>query len=155
MSYSIGEVAKKFKIAPSALRYYEKEGLLCDVQRKASGVREFSSEDCQRLLLIDCLKQNGLSIRGISAFVDLIGQGPHTISERRVVLENLFDEAAERIEEMKKNLKKLEYELWRHRQAETLGSFDAVEELPSTSVPKKLRKVQKKLQKIVEPQTEP
>ncbi len=28
MSYTIGELAKKFNIAPSALRYYEKEGLI-------------------------------------------------------------------------------------------------------------------------------
>ena len=29
MSYTIGELAKKFNIAPSALRYYEKEGFGC------------------------------------------------------------------------------------------------------------------------------
>ena len=37
MSYTIGELAKKFNIAPSALRYYEKEGLIPGVKRKASG----------------------------------------------------------------------------------------------------------------------
>ena len=34
MSYTIGELAKKFNIAPSALRYYEKEGLIPGVKEK-------------------------------------------------------------------------------------------------------------------------
>ena len=57
MSYTIGELAKKFNIAPSALRYYEKEGLIPGVKRKASGAREFEAKDCEVLLLIDCLKE--------------------------------------------------------------------------------------------------
>ena len=51
MSYTIGELAKKFNIAPSALRYYEKEGLIPGVKRKASGAREFEAKDCEVLLL--------------------------------------------------------------------------------------------------------
>lgn len=47
MSYTIGELAKKFNIAPSALRYYEKEGLIPGVKRKASGAREFEAKDAK------------------------------------------------------------------------------------------------------------
>lgn len=63
MSYTIGELAKKFNIAPSALRYYEKEGLIPGVKRKASGAREFEAKDCEVLLLIDCLKQAGCLLK--------------------------------------------------------------------------------------------
>nr|WP_196484506.1 MerR family DNA-binding transcriptional regulator [Veillonella parvula] len=33
MTYTVGEIAKKLNIAPSALRYYDKEGLLPFVER--------------------------------------------------------------------------------------------------------------------------
>ena len=75
MSYTIGELAKKFNIAPSALRYYEKEELIPGVKRKASGAREFEAKDCEVLLLIDCLKQSGMSIKEISHFIELLHAG--------------------------------------------------------------------------------
>lgn len=37
MSYTIGELAKKFNIAPSAFRYYEKEGLIPRREKKGFG----------------------------------------------------------------------------------------------------------------------
>lgn len=49
MSYTIGELAKKFNIAPSALRYYEKEGLIPGSEKKGFGAREFEAKDCRSL----------------------------------------------------------------------------------------------------------
>ena len=135
MSYTIGELAKKFNIAPSALRYYEKEGLIPGVKRKASGAREFEAKDCEVLLLIDCLKQSGMSIKEISHFIEL--------------LEVKFKEELKR---QKQTLKRLQYENWVYRQAVRLGSIEAVEELPSASMPKKLRKIKKKIDRICRPE---
>ena len=148
MSYSIGELAKKFKIAPSALRYYEKEGLLLGVRRKASGVREFESKDCLVLLLIDCLKQSGMSIKEISNFIELSRGGCETLQERAQILDGLEVKFKAEIKRQKQALKQLEYENWMYRQAAKLGSIEAVERLPSSAVPKKLRKVKKKIDKI-------
>lgn len=35
MTYTVGEIAKKLNVAPSTLRYYDKEGLLPFVERSA------------------------------------------------------------------------------------------------------------------------
>lgn len=45
MTYTIGEMARLLNIAPSALRYYDKEGLLPFVKRSSGGIRIFDQQD--------------------------------------------------------------------------------------------------------------
>ena len=50
MNYTIGEMAKKIGVAPSALRYYDKEGLLPFVERSEGGIRMFKDSDIEQLI---------------------------------------------------------------------------------------------------------
>ncbi len=43
--YTIGEMARMLHVAPSTLRYYDKEGLLPFVERSGSGIRRFKDSD--------------------------------------------------------------------------------------------------------------
>lgn len=52
MFYTIGEMAKKMGVAPSTLRYYDKEGLLPFVERSGGGIRMFKGEDIEWLSII-------------------------------------------------------------------------------------------------------
>lgn len=52
MFYTIGEMAKKMGVAPSTLRYYDKEGLLPFVERSGGGIRMFKDEDIEWLFII-------------------------------------------------------------------------------------------------------
>ncbi len=45
MIYTVGEAAKKIGVAPSTLRYYDKEGLLPFVERSGGGIRMFKDSD--------------------------------------------------------------------------------------------------------------
>ena len=49
MFYTVGEMAKKLHMAPSTLRYYDKEGLLPFVERSESGNRMFKDSDMEWL----------------------------------------------------------------------------------------------------------
>ena len=60
----IGEVARQAGINASAIRYYEKEGLLAEPER-VGGKRRYDSEAVRRLALIEAAKSAGLSIREI------------------------------------------------------------------------------------------
>ena len=51
MFYTIGEMAQKLDVAPSTLRYYDKEGLLPFVERSSGGIRMFKEEDMEWLRL--------------------------------------------------------------------------------------------------------
>ena len=53
MSYTIGEMARMLGVAPSTLRYYEKEGLLPNVERASGGGRRFTDKDFEWFYVID------------------------------------------------------------------------------------------------------
>lgn len=145
MAYSIGQLSKKFHIAASALRYYEKEGLLPGIKRNKAGIREFGQKEVESLILIDCLKQSGLSIKEISVLVNLIQQGDSTVNECNEFLDGVVANLESQIKHLKHNLKVLRYEQWRYRKAVELGSIRLVNELPNSQIPKKIRKTREKV----------
>ena len=67
------------------IRYYDKEGLLPDLQRKESGYRVFSDRDLEAIDLIECFKESGLTIREIRHFMSLVRQGDVTLEERLAI----------------------------------------------------------------------
>lgn len=58
---SIGEVAKRTGLRPSALRYYEEVGLISPAAR-VSGRRHYESSVLDRLAVIACAQQGGFTI---------------------------------------------------------------------------------------------
>ena len=67
--YTIGEVSEMFNLPVSTLRYYDKEGLLPDLQR-VSGMRRFSDKTVETLQVIECLKKSGMEIKDIKEFMN-------------------------------------------------------------------------------------
>ncbi len=58
---SIGEVAARTGIAPSAVRYYESEGLVT-ASRSAGGQRRFSRDTLRRLAFVRIAQRVGLTL---------------------------------------------------------------------------------------------
>lgn len=56
MLYTIGDAAKKLGVQPSALRYYDKEGLLPHMERSDGGMRMFTEDDFEWFRFIERLK---------------------------------------------------------------------------------------------------
>lgn len=59
---SIGEVARRAGVNASAIRYYERAGLLAEPER-VGGKRRYDPGVIQRLRLIDAAKRTGLTIK--------------------------------------------------------------------------------------------
>lgn len=72
MGYTIKRVSELTGLSIPTLRYYDKEGLLPDLQRKESGYRIFSEQDLEAIGLIECFKQSGLTIKEIKHFMWLV-----------------------------------------------------------------------------------
>jgi len=62
----IGEVADKVGVNPKTIRYYEGIGLLPDPERLASGYRDYTDDDVDRLGFIRTAQRLGLSLSEIS-----------------------------------------------------------------------------------------
>ena len=66
---NIGDISKRTGLSASAIRFYEKKGVLAATDRGANGYRTYSTMDEQRLHLI-CIAQNlGFSLADIKAFL--------------------------------------------------------------------------------------
>ena len=109
--YSIQEVSKKTGLTAHTLRYYEKEGLISGVERTQGGFRQYTDEDLERLGLICCLKNTGMSIQEIARFVQLTHEGDHTLEERVELLRVHRERVLEKMAEMQKHLDKVTWKL--------------------------------------------
>jgi MerR family redox-sensitive transcriptional activator SoxR len=70
----IGEVAERSGVSISAIRFYEREGLLPQPER-VGGKRRFPPEIVQRLGIIDVAKQVGFSLEEIRAILRSTDEG--------------------------------------------------------------------------------
>lgn len=71
---SIGEVADQAGVTVSAIRFYEREGLVLEPER-VSGQRRFTDETIRRLEIIAVAKQAGFSLDEIRVLLTSIDQG--------------------------------------------------------------------------------
>lgn len=108
--YSIKEVSEKLNISAYTLRFYEKERVISEVARNAQGVREYNENDLNWLEFVNCFKETGMSLSDIKKIVSLsIGEdSDKTISIRKEILLNHRKIVVQRIEEMQKNLAKVD-----------------------------------------------
>ncbi len=101
----IGELAKRVGLNPSAIRYYEKEGLLA-VPYRTGGQRRYSEEAVYRVLLICFASDMGFTLGEIKIFLNgLRGNAPVGPRWRKL--------AHRKIEEVKRTIE-------RSRQLKTL-----------------------------------
>ena len=94
---TIGQLAARVGIAPSAIRFYEEKGLLCPI-RSNSGHRRYRRSDIRRLSFVLIAQKLGFSLREIVAHLaplpvdrapsradwSRIGSGFSELLERRI-----------------------------------------------------------------------
>ena len=105
--YTIREVCEKTGLTAHTLRYYEKEKLLPSVDRSAGGFRQYSDEYMEKLAMICCLKNTGMSLQEIAQFMALAREGDSTLQARCEMLKKHRESVLERMEEMQRYLDKV------------------------------------------------
>ena len=126
MEYSIGEVAERYNLPISQLRYYDKEGIIPNIKR-INGIRKFSEQDIETLFLIECLKQTGLTLKEIKQFVEWTKMGDSTIDLRLNFFKKQEEKVMKQIKDLEKSLKMIKYKCWYYDTAKTLGSVSELE----------------------------
>ncbi len=108
---TISEVAKKYDLTTDTLRYYERVGLLPNVQRTSGGIRDYSEEDCRWVEYIKCMRSAGVSVEMLIEYVKLFHEGPETIIARKKLLLEQRELIVTKINEMNDVLAKLDWKL--------------------------------------------
>ena len=99
--YSIGELAKAFKVNTSLIRFWEKEFKNLNPKKSSNGKRKYTSEDIATLKQIYfLLKEKGYTIEGAKTYIKEAKKKPM----------NSF-EIIEKLNEIKSRLLKIKKEL--------------------------------------------
>jgi DNA-binding transcriptional MerR regulator len=83
---TIADAARASGLSVHTLRYYERAGLIGDVDRASSGHRRYSDADMAWVESIRCLRATGMPIARIRRYYELVRTGGHE-RERLALLE--------------------------------------------------------------------
>ena len=108
---TISEVSQKYGLPADTLRYYEKVGLIPPVNRKESGVRDYTETDCGWVEFIKCMRGAGLSIETLIEYVSLFRRGNRTLQKRKQLLIKERDALQQRVEQMQQTLNRLNHKI--------------------------------------------
>jgi DNA-binding transcriptional MerR regulator len=114
---TIAEVSKKYELSADTLRYYERIGLIPEVNRNKSGIRDYTEEDCRWIEFIKCMRSAGLPIEILIEYVTLFQKGDETIEARKELLIDQRKQLTEKMEDMKKTIERLDYKIERYEQS--------------------------------------
>ncbi|MFG3439201.1 MerR family transcriptional regulator [Nonomuraea sp. NPDC047897] len=99
----IGEVARRSGLAPSALRFYERKGLIAPVAR--NGLRRaYLPETLDRLALITCARDAGFTLAEIGRFL-AAGPGDTGLRARMAAKEREVSELVSRLTRLRDSLR--------------------------------------------------
>lgn len=144
MNYTIGKMAEKTGVAPSTLRYYDREGLLPFVERNSSGIRIFKDSDMDWLAIIECLKKTDMPIKEIKKFIDWCMEGDSTIDKRLALIDRQRELVLNRMAQMNKTLKMLNYKHWYYETAKNAGTCKIHENMNREDIPEEFRGIKNK-----------
>jgi DNA-binding transcriptional MerR regulator len=80
--FSPGQAAEQSGFSLDTLRYYERIGLLYDIERTSSGHRRFRDDDLEWLGVLRCLRDTGMPIAQMRRYAELDRGGTATFGER-------------------------------------------------------------------------
>ena len=107
----IAEVSERYAISTDTLRYYERIGLIQQVKRNESGIRDYNELDLRRVEFIKCMRSAGLPVEVLIEYVALVQRGDQTIEARKEILKEQRQQLATRMKEMQKTLDLLDHKI--------------------------------------------
>ncbi len=108
---TISQVSERYGLSADTLRYYERIHLIPAIERTASGIRNYTEEDCHWVEHIKCMRSAGVTVETLVEYVALFHRGASTIAKRKALLLQQREQIVERIEELNKVLERLDWKL--------------------------------------------
>ena len=136
--YTIGQVAERFHLPVSTLRYYDKQGLFPGMAR-TSGIRRFGEGELEALRVIECLKKSGLEIRDIRQFMDWCTEGAATYPQRLELFQRQRANVEEELVRLNKVLDMLKFKCWYYEQAMADGGEERVKSMIPHQLPEEIQ----------------
>ena len=94
---TIGQLARRAGVGVETIRFYEREGLLAEPERRPSGYRQYHVEAVRRVRFIRHAKELGFSLKEIQELLDLRVNPTTTCADVRQRAQEKVADVAERI----------------------------------------------------------
>ena len=120
---TIREVSEKYGISQDTLRYYERIGMIPEVTRTASGIRNYQPEDLGWVELAICMRGAGLPVEALIEYVKLCQKGDATIPARLQLLQEQKVHLREQKQQLEAAMDKLDYKISRYEEAVKTGKL--------------------------------
>jgi|SRR5277367_1737205 DNA-binding transcriptional MerR regulator len=95
--FSPSQAAEQSGFSIDTLRYYERIGLLDDIDRTPAGHRRFRDDDLEWLGVLRCLRDTGMPIAQMRRYAELARCGQATMAERLRLLASHDAQVQERL----------------------------------------------------------
>ncbi|MTV82535.1 MerR family transcriptional regulator [Secundilactobacillus folii] len=113
-TYTIKDVAERFNLPISTIRYYDKQGLLPFVAKNQAGYREFTTADLHLIRTIVCLRNTEMPLRDIRQYINYCMAGPKSIPLRKALLQSHKSRVLKKQAKIMHDLQEIDYKLDRY-----------------------------------------
>ena len=134
MRITVNDAAKRTGLSPYTIRYYLREGLLPTVERDRNGTRLFTRTYLELLGRIGFLRECGLSIQDIRAFISLYLVGDDTLPDRLTLLRDKLPQLERQLEAFRAQLDNMRYLILYYEKAVQFGHLSPLEDVPLHSL---------------------
>ena len=121
---TIREVSEKYDISSDTLRYYERIGMIPEVTRTASGIRDYQESDLSWVELVICMRKAGVSVESLIEYVKMCMQGDTTFSARLHLLQEEKEKLEEQRSQLETAMKRFDYKISRYQKAVDTGELN-------------------------------
>jgi DNA-binding transcriptional MerR regulator len=97
---TIKEAGKKFSLSSYTLRYYEKVGLIPEIDRNKGGIRDYTDDDCKRIQFVKCMRDAGIPIEVLTEYMTLSNRDKAGLEAGKKLLIEQRERIVKRIREM-------------------------------------------------------
>lgn len=118
---TIKQVCQRYGLTQDTLRYYEKIGVIPQVHRSASGIRDYDEQDLGWVENAVCLRSAGVPVESIAEYVKLYQAGDETFAARRDLLSRVLSTLTEQRSQLDAAIQKLTYKVGCYEEAVRTG----------------------------------
>ena len=118
---TIKEVCEKFSLTQDTLRYYERVGVIPEVNRTKGGIRDYTEEDIKWVENAVCMRSAGVPVEMLIEYVKLFREGDGTMQARRDLLVEAREEVQKNLDKYLTTMERLNYKISRYDEALKTG----------------------------------
>lgn len=125
---TIRQVCSRYGLTPDTLRYYEKVGVIPEVRRTQSGIRDYDEAAIGWVENAVCMRSAGVPVESIIEYVRLYQAGDTTLQARRDLLKDVHTKLLEQRRQMDAAIDRLSFKISRYDAALRTGVLSWEEE---------------------------